>query len=377
MDAGPNPPPLDDLLAPEARLTTIRSAAANLLTTDASLEAARRLAEFVVPRIADWCAVDMVTNPGAWPPKRLAVTHVDPERVRLAYELDRRFPPDPRATTGLPQALRTGEVELGTEIPDALVEAAAQSPEHLELIRGLGLKSFVVVPLKVGGEVLGALSLVQAESGRRFRREHLPAIEDVAALAALALQNAKLAEAREQALVREAAARRHAEESEAYLRTVLDNLPSLAWTARPDGHVEYYNQSWHAYTGKSFEELEGWGWRAVQHPEHLEEVDAQWQRSLDTGEPFEMEYRLLAADGVARWFLGRVRPVRDRSGAILHWLGINTDIDDLKAAQALAVAMAEQSDETAHVIEELRSTRDRAERRIAELEQRLREEGGG
>lgn len=119
-----------------------------------------------------------------------------------------------------------------------------------------------------------------------------------------------------------------------YFTALVENLPELAWTAHPDGHIDYYNRRWFEYTGTTFEEMEGWGWKKVHDPEMIEEVTARWQHSIDTAEPFEMEFPLRGADGVFRWFLTRIRPLRDESGRIIRWFGTNTNIDEQRKAAA-------------------------------------------
>jgi PAS domain S-box-containing protein len=114
----------------------------------------------------------------------------------------------------------------------------------------------------------------------------------------------------------------------------VDNLPELAWAARPDGHIDFYNRRWYAYTGTTPEQMEGWGWGQVHDPAVLPDVVARWRRSIETGEPFEMEFPLRGADGAFRWFLTRVSPLRDADGQIARWVGTNTDIHDRKGAEA-------------------------------------------
>ena len=164
------------------------------------------------------------------------------------------------------------------------------------------------------------------------------------------------------------AAQRRAEASEHGLKTFIDNLPELAWTALPDGHIDYYNRRWYEYTGTTFEEMQGWGWEKVHDPELLPKVVERWKHSLATGEPFEMEFTLRGADGIARWFLTRVVPSRDSSGKIIRWFGTNTNIDEIKASLALTEAMAEQSRETEAALLEMRAAKEDAERRLAALE---------
>ena len=116
-------------------------------------------------------------------------------------------------------------------------------------------------------------------------------------------------------------------ESERQLRILADTVPQLVWMAEPDGHIFWYNERWYAYTGTTPEQMEGWGWQSVHDPEILPGVVKRWKASLETGEPFEMEFPIKGADGVFRWFLTRVNPLRDSQGRIVRWFGTNTDVD--------------------------------------------------
>jgi PAS domain S-box-containing protein len=117
-------------------------------------------------------------------------------------------------------------------------------------------------------------------------------------------------------------------ESEAQLRTLADAVPQLVWMAEPDGHIFWYNQRWYDYTGTTPEQMEGWGWQSVHDPELLPGVVKRWTASLETGEPFEMEFPLKGSNGTFRWFLTRVNPLRDSQGRIVRWFGTNTDVDE-------------------------------------------------
>ncbi|MGE3779369.1 MAG: PAS domain S-box protein, partial [Pirellulaceae bacterium] len=121
--------------------------------------------------------------------------------------------------------------------------------------------------------------------------------------------------------------------SEAELRTLADSISQLAWMASPDGHIFWYNRRWFEYTGTSLEQMEGWGWQSVHDPEMLPNVLDRWHYSLETGEPFEMEFLLRGADGHYRWFLTRVNPLRDESGEVVRWFGTNTDVDHVKRVE--------------------------------------------
>ncbi|CAN5628109.1 PAS domain-containing sensor histidine kinase [soil metagenome] len=116
------------------------------------------------------------------------------------------------------------------------------------------------------------------------------------------------------------------------LRNLFAFMPQLGWTAKPDGSRDFYNRRWYEYTGTTFEEMQGWGWRDVHDPRMLPSVVALWESSLRTGAPFEMESPLKGRDGTFRWFLMRVEPLHGADGRVLRWVGINTDIDDRKRA---------------------------------------------
>lgn len=118
--------------------------------------------------------------------------------------------------------------------------------------------------------------------------------------------------------------------SEQELRALADSIPQLAWMAEPDGSIFWYNQGWYEYTGTNLEQMAGWGWQSVHDPDVLPLVIARWQESIRTGTPFEMEFPIRGADGLFRWFLTRVNPLRDADGRVLRWFGTNTDVDQVK-----------------------------------------------
>jgi formate hydrogenlyase transcriptional activator len=122
--------------------------------------------------------------------------------------------------------------------------------------------------------------------------------------------------------------------SERKLRQVIDTIPTLAWSILPDGSNEFLNKRWHEYTGLSPEESQGSGWQTAIHPEDRTSLLEKWQGLLASGEPGEMEARLRRYDGVFRWFLMRVEPLRDETGKIVKWYGTCTDIETLKETEA-------------------------------------------
>ena len=132
--------------------------------------------------------------------------------------------------------------------------------------------------------------------------------------------------------------RKRAEEalaaSERNLKLIIDTIPALAWSARPDGTAEFFNQHYLDFIGLSAEQASGWGWTAAVHPEDMNGLAATWQRIMASEAPGEAEARLRRHDGAYRWFLFRANPLRDETGAIVKWYGVNTDIEDRKRAEA-------------------------------------------
>jgi PAS domain S-box-containing protein len=114
---------------------------------------------------------------------------------------------------------------------------------------------------------------------------------------------------------------------------VAEALPHILWVARSDGYHVYFNRRWYVYTGLTQEQSVGFGWSCALHPDDKADSLARWKQSIKTGEPYEVEHRLCAADGRARWFLARGSPERDHYGAIVRWFCTGTDIDDQKKAQ--------------------------------------------
>ncbi len=148
------------------------------------------LAQVLVPRMADWYAVDLLEANGEL--ERVSVYHPDPEKVALARQLHAKYPQRKDAPVGAWYAVRTGEPSLVAHIPDEMLERTAHSAEHLGIMRALGLSSFMSVPLRARGSVIGVITLVSAESGRRYDVADLDLARRIAERAAIAVDNARL-----------------------------------------------------------------------------------------------------------------------------------------------------------------------------------------
>lgn len=123
------------------------------------------------------------------------------------------------------------------------------------------------------------------------------------------------------------------QESEERFRTMTNSMSQLAWIARADGYIFWYNQRWYEYTGTTPEQMEGWGWQSVHDPQVLPIVVERWKEAIASGQPFAMEFPLRGADGKFRTFLTRGLPLRDANNQVVQWFGTNTDVESLKQAE--------------------------------------------
>jgi PAS domain S-box-containing protein len=169
-----------------------------MLAASADLEATlRNTTQLAVPRVADWCAVDVLDEEGNL--QRVGLAHSNPERIRFAQELARRYPADPNAAEGIGRVLRTGEPQMLREITDETLRLFARDEEHFELLRQIGFTSAIIAPLISSGRSIGAITFVMSESRRYFDDDDLVLAEEIARRAAVAIEKARLLEEAQQA----------------------------------------------------------------------------------------------------------------------------------------------------------------------------------
>jgi len=201
----------------------------------------RQLARLSVPGLADWCAIDILGPNGEI--ERLAVAHQDPEKVRWARELQERYPPDPKAPHGVAQVLRSGEPEFLPEFPpEVLDEAIGDDQELRRIVDELGLRASICVPLKARGRILGALTLIAAETHPLYTQADFELATELAHRAAVAVDNARL--------FREAERGANAAQALAY---VADGVVLLD----REGRVRHWNGAAAAITGVDEEDALG------------------------------------------------------------------------------------------------------------------------
>jgi PAS domain S-box-containing protein len=318
-----------------AEASEVLSSSLDYRTTLASV------ARLVVPTLADWCAVDIVEDDGSL--ERLAVEHADPEKVELAYRIEERYPTDPDSPGGVHHVIRTGQPQMMSEIPAELVEQAARDEEHREILRKLGLRSYMVVPLVAREKTLGAITFVTAESGRIYRDADLEVAQELSHRAALAVDNAWLYEEAQ----KEIAERRWAQEelrgSRDQLEIILGGVTDGITAQDASGRLFYANAAAARMCGfSSVREF-------VEAP--VEEVLSKFEILDETGDPFSVErlpgrralrgeeeaeellrFRILET-GEERWSVVRAGPVYDEEGRVRMAVNIMRDMTEQRRVQ--------------------------------------------
>ncbi len=254
----------------------------------------------------------------------------------------------------LNQVLETGKPFVGREMPVTLARTHAGQLEerfvdfvYVALTDADGARSGVMahgtdVTEHVRARRQVERLLAESESSRAAlegANEQLQeqAVELEAQAEELQATAAQLEERTEEAETAAAALTEH----ERQFRGMVDSIPTLAWTARPEGFIDWYNARWYEYTGTTPDDMTGWGWQSVHDPETLPLVLERWLASIATGQPFEMTFPLRGADGRLRPFLTRVSPVTDVDGKVVRWFGTNTDVE----AERLARNSAEEANQ--------------------------------
>ena len=182
------------------------------------------------------------------------------------------------------------------------------------------------------GRNLGALHLADKYDGEFTEEDEAIAVQ-LAAMAAVAVENHNLYRTLQEADRRKNELLVSLRANEQQFHMLADSIPQLAWMADSRGWIFWYNQRWFDYTGSTLEEMQGWGWQKVHHPEHVERVVERIRRSFETGEIWEDTFPLRGRDGNYRWFLSRAIPIHDDHGKVARWFGSNTDVTDQRNAE--------------------------------------------
>ena len=266
----------------------------------ATLESVARLA---VPNLADWCAVDVLGEDGSI--ERLAIAHQDPEKVAWAREIQERYPPDPEAPGGLTKVLKTGRPEFLPEITEEMLEASARDEEHLRLLREVGFASALIVPISVaGGSAVGAITLVMAESGRRYDAADLRVAEELARRAALAVDNARLYGKAQAEIAERERVEKDLRRSERRFRALVQNSSDIISVFDAEGKILYQSPSIERILGYKAEDRIGKNIfeSPLVHPDDFDHKrEFLLEAQANPGVNVKAEFRLRHADGSWRY----------------------------------------------------------------------------
>ncbi|MGH2793134.1 MAG: PAS domain-containing protein, partial [Actinomycetota bacterium] len=270
------------------RLAFLSEATEALATSPNEWVALERLARLTVPRLADWCAIDVVDHAGRL--RRAAVVHQDPLKVEWVRELEGRYSDGRRDDVGVLKAIKTLRPEFYPEITEDLVRGGAQDDEHLEAISALGLRSAMIVPLIARDEALGAITLVTAESERTYSEHDLELAEALARRAALAVDRSRL--------------RDEVENKEHRFEALVDSLDAIVWEADTHTMQPFYvsrrAEKMLGYPAENWIKEAGF-WETILHPDDRATVIETRRSAFADRQRYDIEYRALTQDGRVRW----------------------------------------------------------------------------
>ncbi|MCE7984971.1 MAG: PAS domain S-box protein [Caldilinea sp. CFX5] len=285
----------------------------------------QNVAHAAVPGIADWCVIDLLAEDGSF--LEGVIAHRDPAKVRWAQELRTRYPIDPNAPLGAPQVVRTGQSELYPDVTDAMLQAAAKNETELQLLRSVGYRSVMIVPLQTHGRTLGVITFVATDEERHFTTADLTMAEELARRAAAVIGNAQLHQALQQ---REQALR--ASEERLRLATEAGRIGIYDHDLLANHTV--FSDIYHAITGVDpNERLTREAWLTRVHPADRALVSEKLARALTAGESHEYDYRIYHPDGTVRWVGVSSRVIVDATGRAVRLTGAIRDITDRKRAE--------------------------------------------
>lgn len=317
----------------EERLRYIAQISSVLSTSLDYEQTLQQIAKISVPQLADWCSVDILNEDGSI--RRLPIAHADPSKAELARKLQ-EYVTDYKGASAITRVLQTGQSELISEVSDSLLVATTQNQEHLELVRQLGMKSVMIVPLIAKGRILGCITFINTRSDRRYDRTDLTLATEITHRAALAVENAQLYRDIHQALV-------HYAESLSLLDALLEAAPIAVCFLDRELRYIRINQVFADINGLTIEEHLGCKFREVL-PAMAAELEPQLQRVLDTGEPLlnmEISGETRGQLGRYGYWLGNYYPVDNAMG---ETVGIGIILAEVTAAKQTEVALRESEE---------------------------------
>ena len=279
----------------EKLFSYLNTAAAELTKTRDTQSALNQIAQFIVPKFANWFYIDLLKGDKL---ESLILKHDDPEKIEWARQYRKDYPPDPNGNTGSAVVLKTGKPGFVPVVTDEMIAFTVTDPVQLKAVRQIGLKSVMVVPMSNRERITGVVNFISSNPDHYFDEADLEFAVNFGNLIGLVLENTRLNEAAFEEIKR-------TKESEDKFRFLADAIPHKMWTSGPDGGATYYNDRWYEYTGMNgFEALKEKVWDML-HPDDRAKASVEWPAAIQNGEDMELEHRLLRFDGLYRWHLSR------------------------------------------------------------------------
>jgi PAS domain S-box-containing protein len=279
------------------------------------------VARLAVPNFADWAAVDVLDEQGML--ERVSVTHSDPEKVKIAYDLHRRYPP--REEDGASRAMRTGKPMMVPSLSAEMIDLGARDAAHAQAVRQLDIRSFIVAPMVFGDRSLGAITFATAESGRAYGEADLQMAEELARRAAIAVQHARL--------------HRNISASEERFRAIVNTTPECVKIVARDGSLLYMNDAGlQMMDAASAGDLLGRSVYELIAPESRE-IFRVFNETICRGEKGALEFEIIGLKGQRRQMYTQAVPFRTTDGATAH-LGITLDVTQRKRAERAALLLS-------------------------------------
>lgn len=332
----------------QERLHFLAQASALLASSLDYAQTLENVARTAVPGIADWCVIDLLAEDGSF--QQGIVAHVDPAKVHWAEELRARYPIDPNGLAGAPHVIRTGQAEIYPDISDAVLQAVAKNSEELALLRAVGYRSVMVVPLITHGRTLGAITFVTTESARCFTDADMTMAEEVARRAAAAIGNAQLHQAMRQREQQLQASEAEIQRLNRTLRQRLDELQTLLDVA-PIGIFVAQDPTCTVITGnpagarmlrlesdknasKSSPNADQLPFRVLRNGRELTAAEMPMQYAVMNDTPIlNWDVDIVFADNSVVNLYEYAMPLHDEEGRVRGGLGIFIDITERKQAE--------------------------------------------
>ncbi len=290
------------------------------------------VARLAVPKIADWCAIDMLDEKGQL--ERLVLIHSDPAKIEAAEQLRRKFPPPQHSPHGVARVIRNGQSELYGEIDEELLKRAGAGPEQVALLQQLGLRSAVIVPIKARGKAFGAITFV-AESTRTYGPADLALAEEVALLAGFAIDNALLFRAAERELAEREQAEAALVESERRFRLFIEQARDYAIIMLDtSGRISSWNTGAERILGYSETEIVGQPGALLftQEDQAAGIPQNEISTALNEGQANDERWHV-RKDGTRFWASGYLFALRDHSEKLRGFAKIMRDITERKKTE--------------------------------------------